>query len=50
MKSEIKTALILGIAIAAGVGILSMVFSLFDEQQIQTTNVISNENILKIDN
>jgi len=32
MKSELKTALILGIVIATGLGIMSMVFSSFDEE------------------
>ena len=38
MKTELKAALIFGIAIVAGVGILSGVFSSFD----QTTNIDSN--------
>jgi len=49
MKSEIKTALILGIVIATGLGIVSMVFSSFDEK-FESTNMISEGNsITKID-
>ena len=48
MKSELKTALIFGIVIATGVGIMSIVFASFDEQ-VPTTNVTSNQNMLKID-
>ena len=48
MKSEIRTALIFGIVIATGVGIISMIFSSLDEQ-VPTTNVTDNENTLKID-
>jgi len=49
MKSEIKTALILGIVIATGLGIMSMVFSSFDEE-FESTNITSEENsIIKID-
>ena len=36
MKSEIKTAIILGIVIAVGIGAISIVFSSFD--QVNTTN------------
>jgi len=45
MKSEIKTALILGIVIATGLGIMSMVFSSFDEQ-FQPANIDSEGNLL----
>ena len=38
MKTELKTAIIFGIVIAVGVGILSGVFSSLD----QTTNIDSN--------
>ena len=49
MKSEIKIALILGIVIATGVGIMSMVFSSFDEE-FKSTNITSEGNsITKID-
>ena len=49
MKSEIKTALIFGIVIATGLGIISMVFSSFDEGY-ESTNIISEGNsITKID-
>jgi len=42
MKSEIKTALILGIVIATGFGIMSMVFSSFDEE-FESTNMTSEQ-------
>jgi len=49
MKSEIKTALILGIVIATGLGIMSMVFSSFDEE-FESSNMASEGNsITKID-
>ena len=48
MKSELKTALIFGILIVMGVGVLSVIFSSLDEQ-IPTTNVTRNENMLNID-
>ena len=49
MKSEIKTALIFGIVIATGLGVMSMVFSSFDEE-FESTNIISEGNsITKID-
>ena len=49
MKSEIKTALIFGVVIATGLGVMSMVFSSFDEE-FESTNIISEENsITKID-
>jgi len=44
MKSEIKTALILGIVIATGLGIMSMVFSSFDEK-FESTNITSEGNL-----
>lgn len=43
MKSEIKTALILGIVIAIGIGITSIVFSTIEED-IQTANNFDNLN------
>ncbi|WP_299292360.1 redoxin family protein [Nitrosopumilus sp.] len=46
MKSEFKTALILGIAITTAVGIMSIVFSTFDEE-VQTSTI--GETISKID-
>jgi len=49
MKSEIKTALILGIVIATGLGIMSMIFSSFDEE-FESSNMTSEGNsITKID-
>ena len=49
MKSEIKTALILGIVIATGVGMMSIVFSSFDEE-VESVNVSAEGNLLtKID-
>lgn len=48
MKSEIKSALILGIIIAVGIGIMSVVFSSFDEAE--STNTLTGINsVLKID-
>jgi len=43
MKSEIKTALILGIVIATGLGLMSMVFSSFDEE-FESANMTSEGN------
>lgn len=48
MKSEIKTALILGIAIAAGVGILGLVFASLDETK-STSTLTEIDSLLKID-
>ena len=49
MKSEIKTALILGIVIATGLGIISMIFSSFDEK-FESTNISTEKNSMtKID-
>ncbi len=49
MKSEIKTALIFGIVIATGLGIMSVVFSSFDEE-LKSSNITSEGNLLtKID-
>ena len=48
MKSEIKTALILGIAIAAGVGILGLVFASLDETK-STSTLTEIDALLKID-
>ena len=49
MKSEIKTALILGAVIATGLGIMSMIFSSFDEE-FESVNMTSEGNLLtKID-
>ncbi|MGB0856076.1 MAG: redoxin family protein [Nitrosopumilus sp.] len=49
MKSEVKTALILGIVIATGVGVMSTIFSSFDEEF--ESEIISNDgnSITKID-
>ena len=46
MKSEFKTALILGVVIATAVGVMSIVFSTFDEE-VQTSTI--GETISKID-
>ena len=49
MKSEIKTALILGIIIATGIGMMSVIFSSFDEE-FESANITSERNsITKID-
>ncbi|MBA4718435.1 MAG: redoxin domain-containing protein [Nitrosopumilus sp.] len=49
MKSEIKTALILGIVIVTGLGVMSVIFSSFDEK-FESANITSEENsIVKID-
>lgn len=49
MKSEIKTALILGVVIATGLAIMSMVFSSFDEE-FKSANINSEGDLLtKID-
>jgi len=45
MKSEIKTALIFGIIIVVGIGIMSVVFSTFDEQ-VRSSNVLTEGNLL----
>jgi len=49
MKSEIKTALILGIVIAAGLGIMSMVFSSFDEVFESANMTSEGDSLTKID-
>ena len=48
MKSEIKTAIILGIVIAAGVAVLSVAFSSLDEQASLAKNPITGD-ILNVD-
>ena len=48
MKSEIKTALILGIVIATGVGILGVVFASLDETK-STSTLTEIDALLKID-
>ncbi len=49
MKTEVKTALILGVVIAIGIGVMSIVFSSLD-QEVQSSNIPTNENsITKID-
>ena len=49
MKSEMKTALILGLIIATGVAIMSMFFSSFDEE-VKSTNISNDETLFaKID-
>ena len=49
MKSEIKTALILGIVIATGLGIMSMVFSSFDEKFESANMTLEGNSMTKID-
>ena len=50
MNSEIKTALILGIVIAAGLGVMGVVFSSLDEEAKSTTIVSAEGNLItKID-
>ena len=49
MKSEIRTALILGIVIIAGVAALSLIFSSLDEEISLATNPINGEPLLDID-
>ena len=49
MKSEIRTALILGIVIIAGVTALSLIFSSLDEEISLATNPINGEPLLDID-
>ena len=48
MKSEIKTALILGIVIAAGIGILGVIFTSLDETK-STSTLTEMDAFLKID-
>jgi thiol-disulfide isomerase/thioredoxin len=49
MKSEVKTALIFGVIIIAGIGIMSLVFSSFDEE-INSSIMPTEDNLLsKID-
>lgn len=48
MKSEIKTALILGIVIAIGLGITSITFSTLDEKS-ETANIQETKALVKID-
>ena len=43
MNSEIKTGLIFGIIIVAGLGVMGVIFSTLDEQ-VQPTTVFTNEN------
>jgi thiol-disulfide isomerase/thioredoxin len=47
MKSEIKTALVLAVVIAVGIGIMSMVFSSLDE--VKTSNISNTNSISQID-
>ena len=49
MKSEIKTALISGIVIATGLGIMSMIFSSFDEKYESENMASEGNSITKID-
>ncbi|NWK01443.1 redoxin family protein [Marine Group I thaumarchaeote] len=49
MKSEIKTALILGIVIVTGLGIMSMIFSSFDEKYESENMASEGNSITKID-
>ena len=48
MKSEIKTALILCMIIAAGVGILGLIFASLDETK-STSTLTEIDSLLKID-
>ena len=48
MKSEVKTALIFGIVIATGVGVMSMVFSSLDEE-FENTSITQGDEITSID-
>jgi thiol-disulfide isomerase/thioredoxin len=49
MRSEVKTGLIFGVIIIVGIGIMSLVFSSFDEQ-VTSSNVPTEDNLLsKID-
>ena len=48
MKSEVKSALILGVIVVIGVGVLSMVFSTYDEQFTPTKSKIDT-NFVGID-
>ncbi|MCV0392208.1 MAG: redoxin domain-containing protein [Nitrosopumilus sp.] len=48
MKQEIKTALILSIVIVTAVGIMSMIFSSFDES-ISSNNILESDSADKID-
>lgn len=48
MKQEIKTALVFGIVIAAGIGIMSMIFSLYDQEQ-KSSNLLEADLLGKID-
>lgn len=48
MKQEIKTALVFGIVIAAGIGIMSMIFSLYDQEQ-KSSNLLETDLLGKID-
>jgi len=45
MNSEIKTGLILGIAIAASLGILGMIFTTLD-QEVQSSTTVTETNSL----
>ena len=49
MKSEIKTALIVGIVIATGIGMISIVFSSFDEDVESTSTLTETNSLSKID-
>ncbi|HIE46719.1 MAG TPA: thiol-disulfide isomerase, partial [Nitrosopumilus sp.] len=49
MKSEVKSALIFGVIIVAGIGIMSLVFSSFDEE-VNSSIMPTEDNLLsKID-
>ncbi len=49
MNSEIKTGLILGIIIAAGLGIMGMVFSTLDQEVQSSTTFTESDSLSKID-
>ena len=49
MKSEVKTALVFGIVIVVGIGIMSIVFSTFDEQVIPSNVLTEGDSLSEID-
>ena len=49
MKSEIKTALIVGIVIVTGIGMISIVFSSFDEEVKSSNTLTDVDSLSKID-
>ncbi|MHA7647290.1 redoxin family protein [Nitrosopumilus sp. S4] len=49
MKQEIKTALILGIGIATAIGVMSMIFSTLDQENISSNNILESDSTGMID-